>query len=97
MERVRRLQDGGQLGKTDVAEVMRNCITDGILPDFLKKYGTELIEMLFRELTREEDMAISLSKYGNEPIVIESTSSISLILKELVKKSSKLFEKGLGT
>lgn len=59
VERVRSLQDGGQLGRTDVAEVMRNCITDGILPDFLKKYGTELIEMLFRELTREEDMEIS--------------------------------------
>ena len=59
MERVRSLQDGGQLGRTAMAEVMKNCITDGILPEFLKKYGTELIEMLFRELTREEDMEIS--------------------------------------
>ena len=30
-----------------------------ILPEFLKKYGTEMVEMLFRELTREEDMEIS--------------------------------------
>ena len=35
------------------------CIDSGILPEFLKKYGTEMVEMLFRELTREEDMEIS--------------------------------------
>ena len=35
------------------------CIDSGILPDFLRKYGTEMVEMLFRELTREEDMEIS--------------------------------------
>ena len=38
---------------------MKRCQKDGILTDFFREYGTELIEMLFKELTREEDLEIS--------------------------------------
>ena len=59
VERVRALQDKGQLTASRIAELIKSCIDSGILPEFLKKYGTEMVEMLFRELTREEDMEIS--------------------------------------
>ena len=59
VERVRALQDKGQLTASRITELIKGCIDCGILPDFLKKYGTEMVEMLFRELTREEDMEIS--------------------------------------
>ena len=32
---------------------------EGVLTEFMEHYGTELIEMLFKELTREEDLEIS--------------------------------------
>ena len=59
VERVRALQDKGQLSDSRITELISGCIDSGILPEFLKKYGTEMVEMLFRELTREEDMEIS--------------------------------------
>ena len=59
VERVRALQDKDQLTASRIAELISGCIDSGILPEFLKKYGTEMVEMLFRELTREEDMEIS--------------------------------------
>ena len=59
VERVRALQDKGQLSASRITELISGCIDSGILPDFLRKYGTEMVEMLFRELTREEDMEIS--------------------------------------
>ena len=59
VERVRALQDKGQLSASRITELISGCIDSGILPEFLKKYGTEMVEMLFRELTREEDMEIS--------------------------------------
>ncbi len=33
--------------------------SEGVLAEFLDKYGTEIVEMLFKELTREEDLEIS--------------------------------------
>ena len=59
VERVRVLQEKGQLTASRIAELIKSCIDCGILPEVLKKYGTEMVEMLFRELTREEDMEIS--------------------------------------
>ena len=59
VERVRALQEKGQLTANRITELISGCIDCGILPEFLKKYGTEMVEMLFRELTREEDMEIS--------------------------------------
>ena len=59
VERVRALQEKGQLTANRITELISGCIDCGILPEFLRKYGTEMVEMLFRELTREEDMEIS--------------------------------------
>ena len=59
LERVRALQGKGQLTASRITELIKSCIDCGILPEFLKKYVTEMVEMLFRELTREEDMEIS--------------------------------------
>ena len=59
VERVRECQDTGELTNSKMIEIITSCISDGILPEFLNKYGTEMVEMLFRELTREEDMEIS--------------------------------------
>ena len=59
VERVRALQEKDQFTAGRITELISGCIDSGILPDFLRKYGTEMVEMLFRELTREEDMEIS--------------------------------------
>ena len=39
-----------------IVEVLDKCKKEGILTEFLDKYGTEIVEMLFKELTREEDL-----------------------------------------
>ena len=59
VERVRALQEKGRLTANRITELISGCIDCGILPEFLRKYGTEMVEILFRELTREEDMEIS--------------------------------------
>ena len=47
------------LTERDMVEIMKSCIRDGILVDFLEKYGTEAIGMMFRELTQEEAQEMS--------------------------------------
>ena len=47
------------LTERDMVEIMENCIKDGILPEFLRKYGREAVGMMFRELTQEEAREIS--------------------------------------
>ena len=42
-----------------MVQIMEQCKKEGILTEFMEHYGTELIEMLFKELTREEDLEIS--------------------------------------
>ena len=48
-----------QLNNTVMVEVIERCKQENVLTDFFDQYGTELIEMLFKELTREEDLEIS--------------------------------------
>ena len=48
-----------QLSNAVMVEVMERCRQENVLTDFFDQYGTELIEMLFKELTREEDLEIS--------------------------------------
>ena len=38
---------------------MDQCQEENVLTEFMEHYGAELIEMLFKELTREEDLEIS--------------------------------------
>lgn len=40
-------------------QILEHCIAEDILADFLKKYGTEVISMLFEQLTEEEAREIS--------------------------------------
>ena len=56
---MRSYQKIDQLTNETMVEIMERCQQDGILTDFFREYGTELIEMLFKELTREEDLEIS--------------------------------------
>ena len=42
-----------------MVKIMEQCQQEGVLTEFMEHYGTELIEMLFKELTREEDLEIS--------------------------------------
>ena len=56
---MRSYQKVDRLTNETMVEIMKRCHKDGILTDFFREYGTELIEMLFKELTREEDLEIS--------------------------------------
>ena len=56
---MRNYQKTDQLTNEKMVEIMDYCRQNGILTDFFNQYGTELIEMLFKELTREEDLEIS--------------------------------------
>ena len=51
---VREATKRGELSDTDLRDLFQMCIENGILPEFLKTYGTEVISMLFEELTEEE-------------------------------------------
>ena len=42
-----------------MVQIMAQCQQENVLAEFMEHYGTELIEMLFKELTREEDLEIS--------------------------------------
>ena len=48
-----------QLTGAVMVKIMEQCKKEGVLTEFMEHYGTELIEMLFKELTREEDLEIS--------------------------------------
>ena len=55
VERVRKYsKEKKTLTERDMVEIMESCIKDGILPEFLSKYGREAVGMMFRELTQEE-------------------------------------------
>ena len=59
VEIMRSYQHIDQLTNAAMVKIMEQCRQEGVLTDFLKKYGTEIVEMLFKELTREEDLEIS--------------------------------------
>lgn len=44
----------GSLTEKELEELLNECVDEGILVDFLKTYGTEVISMLFTEMTVEE-------------------------------------------
>ena len=60
VERVREYsREKETLTEREMVKIMEDCIADGILADFLKKYGTEAVGMMFRELTQEEAREMS--------------------------------------
>ena len=56
---MREYYDKGPLTNEVMREILNKCIAENILADFLKKYGSEVIGMLFKELTEEEVIKIS--------------------------------------
>ena len=59
MEIVRSYGHIDQLTSAAMVQIMEQCQEENVLTEFMEHYGTELIEMLFKELTREEDLEIS--------------------------------------
>ena len=59
VEIMRSYQHIDQLTNAVMVKIMEQCRQEGVLTDFLEKYGTEIVEMLFKELTHEEDLEIS--------------------------------------
>ena len=59
MEIVRSYGHIDQLSSAAMVQIMEQCQEENVLTEFMEHYGTELIEMLFKELTREEDLEIS--------------------------------------
>ena len=59
MEIVRSYGHIDQLTSAAMVQIMAQCQEENVLTEFMAHYGTELIEMLFKELTREEDLEIS--------------------------------------
>ena len=60
VERVREYSKNKEtLAERDMVEIMESCIKDGILPEFLSKYGREAVGMMFKELTQEEAREMS--------------------------------------
>ena len=56
VEIMRSYREDSELTNDVIVEVLDQCKKEGILTEFLDKYGTEIVEMLFKELTREEDL-----------------------------------------
>ena len=59
VEIMRSYKEDSELTNDVIVEVLDKCRKEGVLTEFLDKYGTEIVEMLFKELTREEDLEIS--------------------------------------
>ena len=60
VERVREYsREKETLTERTMVQIMKDCIRDGILAEFLSKYGTEAVGMMFKELTQEEAMEMS--------------------------------------
>jgi len=59
---VREAARRGEITDPELKQLFQQCIDQGILPDFLKEYGTEGINMLFEELTQEE--AVEMARDG---------------------------------
>ena len=59
VEIMRSYKEDSELTNDVIVEVLEKCRKEGVLTEFLDKYGTEIVEMLFKELTREEDLEIS--------------------------------------
>ena len=59
MEIVRSYGHIDQLTSVVMVQIMDQCQEENVLTEFMEHYGAELIEMLFKELTREEDLEIS--------------------------------------
>lgn len=82
---VRQKAEQGALTDAAMAEVLKECKEEGILVEFLEKYGTEVIGMLYKELTEEEAMEISKQdgyEEGLEAGLLAARKETALKMKE---------------
>ena len=100
---MRSYQKTDQLTNEKMVEIMERCQRDGILTDFFREYGTELIEMLFKELTREEDLEISRLdgydaglKEGEKSGFSKGEQKATLEIAKKLKKSGMSFDEIAG-
>lgn len=56
---VRSHMQQGPLDNETTRQILKECQEEGILTEFLHKYGTEVISMLFEEMTEEEARELS--------------------------------------
>ena len=60
VERVREYsKDNETLTEREMVDILNSCIDEDILAEFLGRYGTEAIGMMFKELTQEEALEMS--------------------------------------
>jgi len=51
---VRAYADAGKIGQKEMTDIVSLCIEEGILVDFMKEYGTSIVDLLHFELNEEE-------------------------------------------
>lgn len=87
---VREAAKQGEPTDRELKQIFQQCIEQGILPDFLKEYGTEGINMLFEELTEEE--AIELARedgieIGHQAGVAEGEARVNQLYEMLYEQN----------
>ena len=94
VERVREYsKEKETLIERDMVEIMNSCIEDGILPEFLSKYGREAVGMMFRELTQEE--ALEMSRQDGYDLGVEK-GEVSGRIAEKLEMAKALKSKGVN-
>ena len=94
VERVREYSKNKEtLTERDMVEIMESCIKDGILPEFLSKYGREAVGMMFRELTQEE--ALEMSRQDGYDLGVEK-GEVSGRIAEKLEMAKALKSKGVN-
>jgi hypothetical protein len=84
-----------------VTKAVRSCVRDGILADFLKEHGSEVMNMLLdewnldeaKEAWREEGMEMAEAKY--RPALAEKDRENQAIRREIEDLRRKLREAGI--
>ena len=79
---VREAARTGELTELELKQLFDKCIDEGILPDFLKEYGREAVNMLFEEFTQEEMNEI-YERNGYEKGCAEERERINMLNKQL--------------
>ena len=91
VERVREYSKNKEtLNERDMVEIMDSCIKDGILPEFLSKYGREAVGMMFKELTQEE--AREMSRQDGYDLGIEQGRSEGIAEGEASGRAAEKLE-----
>lgn len=85
ISRIKHGMTGGKLTHDAIKKAVENCISDGILPDFLEKYASEVVGMLYKKFTDEEIIELYTEDgyhMGYEQGVNETKLDMAAKLKE---------------